>query len=241
MSWLYRYFGFLECNRRDGLRFTWLQVVWSLGIGFKVHLWRRDNDKWQWGLYLHLLFFTVYLNLWWSKRDWPDPDYGGFKWWGFDWRLSDHAIFWFGWPGKRSTLYELPWSWQHIRTQHLSKTAGWVTRQPVTLGVPYLNPTEDPSVHVEKLPFRYTLKSGEVQERIATVTARRAEHRWKISKALGLTRPRKISTSIDIEFDGEVGERAGSWKGGCIGCSWPRRGGQTFKDALLDMQLRSKF
>lgn len=244
VTFLWRHFGFLECSKRDGLlRFTWMQLVLAPGIGAKIHLWHRDNDRWQWGLYLHPLFFELYLNLWWSKRvDWPNDDYVGLLWWGFDWRWSkhDHMIFWFGWPGKQSTLHEMPWSWQHIQTQHLSKTAGWVTRQPVTLGVPYLDPAEDPDAWVEKLPFTYVLKSGKVQHRVATVTARRAEHRWKISKALGLKWPRQISTSIDITFDDEVGERSGSWKGGTIGCSWSWREGQTFRDALMDMQLKRK-
>lgn len=244
MDWLYRRLGLIACNKYDGLRFTWLQVVPSLGLGAKVHLWRRDNDKWQWGLYLHTLFFAAYLKLWWSKRDWPDPDYGGLKWWGFDWKWNkhDHMVFWFGWPNKEHKLYALPWSWQHVTTQHLSKSKGWVVRQqPATLGAPYLLPQDDPDIYVEKLPFIYVLKNGEIQNRVATVTARRTEWRWKISQSMGLPWPKKVAESIDVEFDDEVGESAGSWKGGCVGCSWPWHRGQSFKDALMNMQLTRTF
>lgn len=241
---LYRTFGFLELSRRDGLRFTWLQIVPSFGIGAKLHLWRRDNDKWQWGLYLKLLFISIYLNLWWSKKDWPNPDYSGLKWWGFEWSFLE-PYFWFGWPDKKKTLYSLPWELDHFGTWVLTKSDGW---QPdVSIGsldgemVGYRSSWDRPDVYIETLPYRYVLKRGVVQERIAKVRGEKMEWRWRISKWLGLQWPRKVRTSIQVEFNDEVGERSGSWKGGCTACSWYWKEGQTFQEALWDMERKRKF
>lgn len=246
-SFLWRRLGFIELSRRDGLRLTWLQIILSPGIGAKATLWRRDDDRWQWGLYLHPLIFQIYLNLWWSKKDWPNEDYSGHLWWGFDWAWNRewHSTFWFGWPGKNTTLYYLPWAWDHIGTWVLMEKDGWLpdnNRSCLSDRFDgYLSPWDRPGVYVETLPYRYLLKSGVVQERIAKVRGEKMEWRWRISKQLGLRWPRMVRTCIQVEFNEEVGERSGSWKGGCIGCSWDWKDGQTFQEALWNMESKRKF
>lgn len=46
---------------------------------------------------------------------------------------------------------------------------------------------------------------------------------------------------LDIEFDKEVGKRKGEWKGGCIGCSYEIRNGETPLECLRRMEKERKF
>jgi len=84
-------------------------------------------------------------------------------------------------------------------------------------------------------PYTYVLRSGEVQHRRATLTSE--ERCW--------TRPwipfRRVERSIWVDFDGEVGERTGSWKGGVTGCGWDMLAGETPLQALRRMERERRF
>lgn len=90
----------------------------------------------------------------------------------------------------------------------------------------------------ETWPYTYVLESGEVQNRIATVSKRRhvLARRWL--HRIGW--PKWIKESIDVEFSDEVGERTGSWKGGTIGCGYDLRPGETMLDSLRRMERERK-
>lgn len=51
----------------------------------------------------------------------------------------------------------------------------------------------------------------------------------------------RVIRSIDVEFDGEVGERTGSWKGGTIGCEYELRPNETPYECLKRMEQERKF
>lgn len=107
------------------------------------------------------------------------------------------------------TVIGMPWRWKHREHLILSK----------------------PETH----PYIYTLRSGEVQHRAATIKVeRRTWTRWWLPF-------KRVSRSIDVEFSGEVGERTGSWKGGCIGCSFPMLASETPVQALRRMEATRKF
>jgi hypothetical protein len=90
--------------------------------------------------------------------------------------------------------------------------------------------------HVEVHPYTYTLSSGEVQERTATCMVEK--RRWHRKWFPWLT---KESTTIDIEFNDEVGERSGSWKGGTIGCGYEMLPEETIESCLRRMEKERKF
>lgn len=116
--------------------------------------------------------------------------------------------------GKRDDPFKIigmPWRWHHQKDSHKKLS--------------------EPETH----PYTYTLRSGEVQHRNATI---QAETRTWLRPWLPYKR---VHRSIDIEFDGEVGERTGSWKGGCIGCSYELLGGEAPVDALRRMERERKF
>jgi hypothetical protein len=89
---------------------------------------------------------------------------------------------------------------------------------------------------VNTWPYHYTLKSGKVQERLATVTLEKRQ--WHRKWFPFLT---KESTVIDVEFNDEVGERSGSWKGGTIGCSYEIRPNETMFQCLRRMEAERDF
>lgn len=147
---------------------------------------------------------------------WTVPDEGqcsgpryGFSFFG------DKFWLWFGKSTGRSRdprryiAISMPWEWRH--------------REHEVLG--------EPQSH----SYRYVLRSGEVQERIATIKAER--RLW--------TRPwfpwKRESYCIDVEFNGEVGERTGSWKGGTIGCGYEMLEGETPLTTLRRMEQERKF
>jgi hypothetical protein len=83
--------------------------------------------------------------------------------------------------------------------------------------------------------YTYHLKSGKSQKRQATILKQSRE--W--------VRPwipkRLYRESIDIEFNDEVGERSGSWKGGTIGCGYNLLPNETLLQCLRRMEVERKF
>lgn len=93
--------------------------------------------------------------------------------------------------------------------------------------------------HKVVYPYTYVLASGEVQKRTATVSKRCHVLCRRAFKAFGW--PKWVKESIDVEFDGEVGERTGSWKGGTIGCGYDLKPGETMEQCLRRMERERVF
>lgn len=110
---------------------------------------------------------------------------------------------------RRYAAFDMPWAWRHRKHEVLS----------------------EPKSH----PYTYRLRSGEVQERTATIKEER--RLW--------TRPwlpyKRESRYIDISFSDEVGERSGSWKGGVLGCSFDMLEGETPLTTLRRMEAERRF
>ena len=103
----------------------------------------------------------------------------------------------------------MPWSWTHREHKILT----------------------EPETH----SYKYTLRSGVVQKRAATiqVETRLWTRHWL---------PRKLfKRTIDVKFNDEVGERSGSWKGGCLGCGYDMNAGESPLDTLRRMERERKF
>jgi hypothetical protein len=87
-------------------------------------------------------------------------------------------------------------------------------------------------------PYAYILKNREVQKRTATVHVERREWRARWWPIIPI---RKVSTCIDVKFDKEVGEETGSWKGGCTGCGYEMKWGETPERCLSRMEHEREF
>jgi len=92
------------------------------------------------------------------------------------------------------------------------------------------------NAYIEEHPYTYTLKSGEIQERVANCCVERRQWHRKWFPFLKMVR-----TTIDIQFNDEVGERSGSWKGGCVGCGWELLEGETIDQGLKRMEKEREF
>jgi len=138
--------------------------------------------------------------------------------------------------GKDNTMVlGMPWAWEHVRHQVIDKCSNLHD---------YIAEYDNPQSYkdyryIESHPFIYVLKSGEVQNRTATIYADEREWRWKWFQ--WLLYPNKIQRSIQIDFDKEVGERTDSWKGGWISCSYEILPGETPYKCLMRMQKERKF
>ena len=87
----------------------------------------------------------------------------------------------------------------------------------------------------ETHPYRYLLDNGDVQCVSATIYKERRKwtRRWLPWS--------KVSTAIWVEFDKEVGERTGSWKGGVTGCGYEMKLNETPKQTLRRMERERIF
>lgn len=95
---------------------------------------------------------------------------------------------------------------------------------------------ESGNAYTESHSYKYTLRSGQIQERTATCTIEKRKWHRKWFPFL-----KRTSQVIDIEFSDEVGERSGSWKGGTIGCSYEMESNDTIKSCLRRMESERKF
>lgn len=133
-----------------------------------------------------------------------------------------------------------PWSWEWESTEILTQDMKTVVHSETSknrLSFDDYNIREG----IEKLvsnttTYTYALKRGEIQERIATYHVERRTWHW-----LCLPLIKMIRTSIDVRFNDEVGERTGSWKGGCTGCGYDIKEGETPLDCLKRMEKERIF
>lgn len=156
---------------------------------------------------------TVWLKFWGPRDEWHRDD----PWW------------------KRGINFSInPFEWKHI--SHLVRRAdgSWV---------PFVGSWEPEKIPDEReqfsFPYRYLLKNGTVQERVATVHVERWEWRPRCLQWTKLFA--KVRKSIDVLFSDEVGERSGSWKGGCTGCGYDLLLGETPEQCLRRMERNRKF
>lgn len=192
-----------------------------------------DEDSWPWMLHLHFLLFSIYLRL--PLKSVPassrEPWMREWQRWGFS--HCDDAVH-FHWNERTSVVW-LPWFHKiHQRTQVRRADGTWAT---------YVGSWEqgkEPDGR-ELFTFLYTYhpKNRTIQNRTATVFVERMAWRPKWFTWTRLFE--KSRQTISIEFNDEVGERSGSWKGGCVGCSYEMRPGETAEQTLRRMERERVF
>lgn len=173
--------------------------------------WHEDSLGRDWGVY----YFEKALVVLWGKT----TAAGGrdSKKYGYSWH------------------FYVPWSWD--------VAVRWDVQRPDGSWVPKAREYEPPysdgrKVYVE--PYTYKLKCGEIQSRTATFHVSEMEWRWRMFRKWRIG-PKRVRRSIDIRFDGEVGERSGSWKGGCTGCGYDMLPGEDPVACLRRMERERVF
>lgn len=217
---LMRRIGCFEMTKREW-RFRWGEVAWRSGFALKLCLFEEGYS-----LNIHPGFGGWFIKLPVEPAREPDEMMES---WGFS-LYSDYLhLHW----GKHSKLFSTPWNWGScVRHEVLRPDGTWAPYRPEWRG-------EEDGRAVEVHPYRYLLRSGEVQERTATIYVSEMEWRWHWLKWSPW--PRKISRCINVEFSDEVGERSGSWKGGTTGCGYEMRRHETALETLRRMQSERRF
>ncbi len=140
--------------------------------------------------------------------------------------------------GNKWWTFHVPWSWEWVRTSNLKKDGTWEHEKKGDKKNFYEDKWKE-VIWSESYPYTYILRSGKVQERIATVKVEEREWRWRGAKWSKW--PRMIRKSLAVDFNDEVGERSGSWKGGTIGCGYEMKHGELPEQTLRRMEKERKF
>lgn len=125
--------------------------------------------------------------------------------------------------------FDFPWAYKFYKREVLTKD-GWTEGDSF-----YDDAKRGDKIIKNTYDYIYTLNSGKKQERKATIYTQRIYcRRW-------FNLQTKCRQYIEIEFNDEVGERSGSWKGGCIGCSYTMKPNETALETLRRMEKERKF
>lgn len=165
---------------------------------------------------------------------------------------AEHSLFLY-WK-RKTKIIDMPWAYEHYRTTYFYKD-GRVFKHDYTYSklvkslYPNLHRNEwetryeymhnHKDLFTETYDYTYTLNSGEVQHRKATINMEELEWRrkWLMFTKIG----NYVRKEINIEFDDEVGERTGTWKGGVLGCSYDMRDGETMEQTLRRMERNENY
>jgi len=220
------------------------QVCWNFrrgfGLGVEVINTQDDEDRWPWMLFVHLIFLKVFLHLPGPLRPIVDRQgwqrHGEWANWGF--RLNEDIVF--SWGYDRTARFRWPWALVFARHEVRLPGGAWVVAESTDQKRSWeLRQAIIDQAEHWTLPYRYELRSGEVQERMATI---HVEHRyWRRLWLSWLPAFEMCRTTIDVTFSEEVGEESGSYKGGTVGCSYEMRPGETAEQALRRMEAERKF
>lgn len=148
--------------------------------------------------------------------------------------------------GKRRKTINPPWGWSNFVGEYLGvdgefyvdaaapdyfgRSLGLRSRKPL--------PPEGAPAWQADYPYHYMTSGGEAQHVTATVKRGRSTRTYTV---LGIPVRRRISHDIDVRFDAEVGNQRGSWKGGCVGCGYEMKPGETPARTLRRMQRERDF
>jgi len=250
MSALAKLIGLRWADHRSAM-FRWGEVSTGWGLAFALCKFEE-----HWSIHLHLIYVNIFISLWRPKvepkeimESWGlsipfDPGYGMFAAVHLNW-------------GDKCKIVHMPWAWEFYRHSVLGEDGRhWihelaqfrVPRDSVPIGYPPKSDkwfffSQDVPHWSKELPYRYVLRDGTVQERTATISVSEMEWRWRWF--MWLAWPRKVRRSIEVAFSDEVGERTGSWKGGCTGCGYEMRRGafrdETPGECLQRMEQERKF
>lgn len=185
--------------------------------------WTDECDSPKWGIAFHNETFWIY-------RGGKGNDGGGNKWWTID----------------------APWKLEWVRTSFLRKDNTW-EHESKGQRKSFYDTKWNGILWSETYPYTYILNSNYYEadrlgkafntanRQYRQATLKVSEREWRPNWTRKIPIFRKISKSIDIEFDDEVGERTGSWKGGTIGCSYEMRKNETPEQCLRRMEIERRF
>lgn len=199
-------------------------LPWLFSIYLVIpHLYRCKERKS--GVAIHNGSFWIYpfVDAMESHRDqaWWDKCYSWAFPWSLDWYSTEVLRPLFGVPSA-----DWPVVWSENKGNRLPAFEGMREREVAEQSV------------TQSHGYTYKLKRGAVQSVVASIYVNRMT--WRARWWPVIWR-RKVSTSICVRFSAEVGEKTGSWKGGCTGCGYDLKPGEMPLDCLRRMERERKF
>lgn len=177
-----------------------------------------------------------------SKYDECDPPTYGFYFYSvYSWFPTSFVIR----LGRKTKFFYMPWDLNWVRTSILRTDGEWEHETSETkLGTKNSKDFHNKKkwegiIWEETHPYKYVLKNGTVQERTATI--RVEEREWRPRWLKWTSAFSKKRRTIDVEFNEEVGERSGSWKGGTLGCGYELMSNETPLECLRRMERERSF
>jgi len=208
-------------------------------LNFKVAPASYFDSRWFLAFSLGWGQFYIHLPIR-SKYDECDPPRYGFYFYSVEGWLPTELVLC---KGRKIKTFYLPWSPEWVRTSRMLKDETWlhekVGDRKKGIEMNWWKKEVQDSLWSETYPYTYVLKDGTVQERLATVKVE--EREWRPRWFMWTSLFAKKRTSIDIEFDKEVGERTGSWKGGTVGCGYDLLPNESPLECLRRMEKERKF
>ena len=245
--------GWLYLDLEDSLKglFNWEYCVELSGPKLEVELHGGESNQdllFSFGL----VFLKIYINF---CGVFKSDKEGISRRYGFNFFMDQFQILWgsaepMGYVKKQgfSKMWPIPFkTWNFKGHWILRKDGLWVKGEHIPkLGdrswypgwdeknQSFLIPPDDRWYEIYE--YTYKLKSGVVQERKAFchVEKRLWTRKW-------LPFQKMVKKSLNFYFNGEVGERTGSWKGGAISSSIKMFNNETEEQAFRRMERERKF
>lgn len=195
--------------------------------------------KLSWCFYLDRTYDTQSLRLncgcgivhvsWvWRRKHSSDWSYSDKKY-GFD--VHSGSIY-FHWKNKLMG-WDFPFiTWNHYTTEYMDVNNEWQENRCWNK----FSTDTDSNVLTEQHPVFYELRSGDIQWRVATCTQTRMTWRRK-----WMPWSKMVKVKLDVKFNQEIGNEAGSWKGGVTGTSHEMRPGESIPECLDRMLAERNF
>jgi hypothetical protein len=167
--------------------------------------WEDECDPPCYGIAYHNQMFWIYYGG-------EGNDYGGNKW----------------------IAIESPFTLVIVRKSVLGIGDNWIHETKKTGQMDFFDDTKwKDLLYKETHHIAHVLDDGYVQHRIATLSVRELEFRYKWIQYIGWPNfMRKITRVLNIEFNGEVGGGVNSYKGGVLAASVPMLKNETNLDCL---------
>lgn len=227
----------MKTIRRKWGEFVWHPKVsqWDLSLKF-TDAYNAEKDM----IIVSFLLFTVYVHV---PTRWCKGVFGDGLTYGFYCypRLSKMEAFVLTWA-KKTKHIEMPWTFKWFSTAVLdhSFTTKYYedvnTNKLGTFSERYEARQVIEQAASQLYDYVYFTKSGEIQERIATVWVVRMK--WSLRCWPWY---KKTRTSIDVQFDEGVGEGSNSYKGGCTGCGYDLLPNESVEQCLRRMEQDRNF
>lgn len=186
-----------------------------------------------------LIFFrwTIILPIWSKHTDECDPPEWGIaifcnKFWLYKGGKGNMN------GGNKWWTFTMPWAYDWVRTSNLRKDGTWEHELKDDRKNFYEDQWKEIIWH-NTYPYVYILKNGTVQNRLATIKV--TEREWRPLWFKWTSIFKKVHRDIDVQFDHEVGEQTGSWKGGCTGCGYRMIDPELPHQTLKRMEKERKF